>query len=193
MTRRSSKSRGKAGDYVVGYGKPPVSGQFKKGVRANPNGRPRKKAVASPSPFDLVLAQTLTITRDGKRREATPEEALQQALVEQAFARDRTGIRKVLKMIETRQAAIARATPETHNVEVLIEKPDPPNANEALRILGIGGDDPSRDNRLALEPWAVQAALDRRRRAPLQGSDLSLVQCSTIDPDQVRWPPERGP
>jgi hypothetical protein len=192
MTRRSSKNGGN-GDYEVGYGKPPVSGQFKKGVSPNPNGRPRKKPVVGASPFDLVLAQTLTITRDGKRREATPEEALQQTLVEQAFAGDRTAIRKVLKMIRARQAAIARATPETRNVELLVEKPDPPNANEALRILGIGGDDPSRDDCLALEPWAVQAALDRRRRAPLQGSDLSLVRCSTIDPDQVRWPPEREP
>jgi hypothetical protein len=187
---RSSKKAGKGGDYKVGYKKPPVSGQFKKGVSQNPNGRPRKNPVARPSPFDIVLAQTVPITRDGKRREATPEEALQQALVERAIAGDRTAVRKVLQMIQARRAAIARATPETHNVG-LIEEPDPPNANEALRILGIGRDDPSRDDRLALEPWAVQAALDRRRRAPLQGSDLSLVKCSTIDPDQVRWPPER--
>jgi hypothetical protein len=184
MTRRSSKNGG--------YGKPPVSGRFQKGHSGNPNGRPRKKPVAGASPFDIVLRQTLTITRAGKRREATAEEALQQALLERAFAGDRTASRKLLKMILARQAAIARATPEKRP-ELLLEE-DPPNANEALLILGIAGHDSSwGDGRLALLPWAVQAALDRFRGSPLQPSDLSLVRCSTIDPDQVRWPAEREP
>jgi hypothetical protein len=96
-------------------------------------------------------------------------------------------------MILERQAAIARATPETRG-ELRVEEPDPPNANEALQILGIGGDHPSwGDGRLGLLSWAVQAALDRYRGPPLQQSDLTLVRNSTIDPDQVRWPPDPEP
>ncbi|MFN3628264.1 MAG: hypothetical protein ACK4S3_10370, partial [Parvibaculum sp.] len=34
-------SDNKRGDYEIGYGRPPVGTRFKKGQRANPNGRPR--------------------------------------------------------------------------------------------------------------------------------------------------------
>ena len=35
---------GKTPDYEIGYGKPPKSGQFKKGASGNPSGRPKKPA-----------------------------------------------------------------------------------------------------------------------------------------------------
>jgi hypothetical protein len=194
MTRRSTKNGGRGGDHKGGYGKPPVSGRFQKGRSGNPNGRPRKTPVVAPSPFNLVFAQTMLINREGKRYEATPEEALLQALVQQALAGDRTAIRRVLKLIQARQAAIVRATPEQRGGELLVEVGDPPNANEALLILGIGGYDSSWSGvRLSLLPWAVKAAFKRYRGPPLKRSDLSLAHSSTIDPDQVRWPTEPAP
>src|SRR5271168_407428 len=51
----------------VGYGKPPKSGQFKKGISGNPSGRPKK-------PSDLLSAllreanSEVTITEKGKRK-----------------------------------------------------------------------------------------------------------------------------
>ena len=42
-------------DYEVGYGKPPKSGQFKKGISGNPPGRPKK-----PSDFASELKKELS-------------------------------------------------------------------------------------------------------------------------------------
>jgi hypothetical protein len=54
-------------DYEVGYGKPPKSGQFKKGISGNPSGRPKK-----PSDFLSVLMKELeskvTIHESGKAK-----------------------------------------------------------------------------------------------------------------------------
>jgi hypothetical protein len=62
-------------------------------------------------------------------------------------------------------------------------------------LLGIAAPDPARadvsDERaqLLLEPWAVQAALNRRRgRRRLTEQELKSVRRSTRDPDSVRWP-----
>ncbi|NJL50895.1 MAG: hypothetical protein HC909_04470, partial [Blastochloris sp.] len=49
MTGRSDK-RPPCKDYEVGYGKPPLSGRFVKGVSGNPRGRPKKARPASPQP-----------------------------------------------------------------------------------------------------------------------------------------------
>ena len=188
MTKRSSSSGG-GGEYEVGHGKPPKSSQFKKGSSGNPSGRPPKTPLADPSPFDLVLETKLTIIRDGNRQDVTPEEALQQALLQKAFEGDSRAISKVLKMIQKRQAAIAALAPAAPPPQLLTEEPDPDNANEALLLLGIGTQDPAWDSpRLKLLPWAMQAALDRRRGPALRSDDITLLKNSVPDPEQVRWP-----
>jgi hypothetical protein len=54
-------------DYEIGYGKPPKSGQFKKGISGNPSGRPKK-----PSDFLSALLREanseVPITEKGKRK-----------------------------------------------------------------------------------------------------------------------------
>jgi hypothetical protein len=75
--------------------------------------------------------------------------------------------------------------------------PDPDNADAALMLLGIAAPNPARADigadraQLLLEPWAVQAALSRRRggRRLTDGERDATRRC-TRDPDSLRWPRE---
>ena len=44
------------------------------------------------------------------------------------------------------------------------------------------------DERLLLQPWAVQAALSRRGRRRLSDSDIAEIKRCTRDPETLRWP-----
>jgi len=77
----------------------------------------------------------------------------------------------------------------TRRVERVVSDPD--NANAALVLLEISENTHNHDcARLNLHAWAVQAALDRRRRK-LPAKDLSLVKSHTLNPELVRWPDGR--
>ncbi len=74
-----------------------------------------------------------------------------------------------------------------------MRRTDPTNAEEALLILGIAGHDPrwaqaEGEERLLLEPWAVQAALSRRRRSPLSDREVGEVERCTRDVERLKWP-----
>ena len=66
-------------DYEVGYGRPPKSKQFKKGVSGNKNGRPKGSRNASTIALEL-LNRKATVTIDGKRKKVT---ALEVGLLQQ--------------------------------------------------------------------------------------------------------------
>ena len=158
------------GEHAIGYRKPPRANQFVKGQSGNPSGRPKGKSKsARPSSFAIILDRTLTIERDGRAREVTVEEALQHKLLQDALAGDRSAERQVMKMIMRREKARAAMSPPPSPPQLLIESDDPDNANEALVILGIAqASQLDGHPRLKLLPWAVQAALDRRRRPNLE-------------------------
>jgi Family of unknown function (DUF5681) len=177
---------------------PSSKGRFKPGKSGNPKGRPRKGIETRASAFDVVIDRTLTITRNGQPREVTMEEALQHRTYQDAIAGKRLAQREVLKWIRKREAWIAarNAVKGSRRIEVL-QSPDPMNALEALLILGIATPDDNvtkygpndQYRRALLEPWAVQAALDRRRSAtPLTENErVEILRC-TRDRDSLRWP-----
>ena len=74
-------------------------------------------------------------------------------------------------------------------------EPDPTNADEALLILGIAARNPDRQQFeskrewLLLEPWAVQAALSRRRGgSKLTEEEIEDIRRCTRDAATLRWP-----
>jgi hypothetical protein len=173
-------------------------GRFKPGKSGNLKGRPKKVVEPRATAFDVVIDRTLTITRNGQAREVTMEEALQHRTYQDAIAGKRMAQREVLKWIRKREAWFQehRAMKASHQIEVK-QSPDPENAIDALLILGIAtkDDDVSKYGtndeyrRALLEPWAVQAALDRRRSAePLTEKDRADILRCTRDQSSLRWP-----
>lgn len=89
-----SDSEGPKGDYEVGYGKPPKSGQFRPGQSGNAPGRPRKiKAAPVETPKYLPTEKLIrtvggrehTLRVNGKLTRMTEREAVMQALFQTAL------------------------------------------------------------------------------------------------------------
>ena len=177
----------------------PRTGRFQKGHSGNPKGRPRKQRAlpdAIRSAFEIVLEKRVTVTQAGIDQELSLEEALQLRTYQDALAGNRTARREVLKMIAKREKAMAdrglRTPPTRPSVTTKIS-PDPRNADAAMCLLGIAAPNKSREEHdpdaILLEPWAVQAALRRRRGSKaLTPEDVSDIKRCTRAPETLRWP-----
>ena len=114
------------------------------------------------------------------------EEALQLRTYQDVLAGNRGARREVLKMIAKREKAIVdrgqRIQRKTPPLTVKMEPTEPRNADAAMCLLGIAAPDKSRkgDNpdALILEPWAVQAALGRRK--PTGHLSMCWVQLTAV-------------
>src|SRR5262249_47455135 len=135
----------------------------------NPNGRPAAPRAPQGPAFDVVMGKTLSVRHGSGTREITMKEALQQRTFQDALAGKRMPQREVLKWIEKNEAWKAKHAPREPSKITRRISPDPDNADAALVLLGIAAHDPARAGigleraQLLLEPWAVQAALSRRR------------------------------
>ena len=178
-------------------GATPNRGWFRKGRSGNPGGRPTASSrVSQGSALDVVVEKTLTVAHHGGTREITMEEALQQRTYRDAVAGKRMAQREVLKWIMKREAWLAKHAPKPSRRTITRHiSPDPDNADAALLLLGIAALNPARADigadraQLLLEPWAVQAALRRRRGGNrLPDRERDEIRRCTRDPDSLRWP-----
>ena len=170
-------------------------GWFRKG-RSGTGGRPIGSRAPQSSAFDIIVEKTLTVTRHGIARETTMEEALQHRIYQDALAGKGMAQREVLKWIAKREAWLVKHTSRASRPEITRHiSPDPDNADAALLLLGIAAPNPARAEfgkdraQLLLEPWAVQAALGRRRGGQrLTDDERDWIRRCTRDPDSLRWP-----
>ena len=177
-------------------GKKPNSGWFSKGRSGNPSGRPKSSRASRDSAFDILLEKTLTVPHHGGTREVTVEEAIQQRTYRDAIAGKGMAIHEVAKWITKNEAWFAEHAPETRWPEIKrYISPDPHNADAALVLLGVAAPNPARADfgtdraPLLLEPWAVQAALRRRRGGQrLTNEDRNAIRRCTRDSDSLKWP-----
>ncbi|WP_416193080.1 DUF5681 domain-containing protein [Nitrobacter sp. TKz-YC01] len=178
--------------------KSPNPGWFPKGRSGNLKGRPtssRSKASA----FEVLVEKTLTVDGQGGIREITVEEALQQRTYQDALAGKRMAIREVVKWIIKREAWLEKNAPRPSRQVIWRDtEHDPDNADAALLLLGITTRNPDRAEicgraQLLLEPWAVQAALRRRRGGQrLTDKECDEIRRCTRDPKSLRWPRGTG-
>jgi hypothetical protein len=144
-----------------------------------------------------VVEKTIIVTYHGVAREISAEEALQQRTYQDAMAGKGMAIRTVLKWMDKRDVWFEKHAPQATLPATSRTSPDPDNADNALLLLGIAAANPKRAGAeyegkrtsLLLEPWAVQAALHRRRGGQrLTRNERDEIRRCTRDADAVRWP-----
>ena len=181
-------------------GAKPNPGWFPKGHCGNPGGRPSISRPSQGSALDVPVEKTLTVTHHGATREITVEEALRQGTYRDAVAGKSMAQREVAKWIMKREAWLAKQSPRTSWPAITRHiSPDPDNADAALLLLGIAAPNPARADigadraQLLLEPWAVEAALHRRRGGDrLTDRERDEIRRCIRDPDSLRWPRGSG-
>ncbi len=82
-------------DYTVGYGKPPKSGQFKKGKSGNTKGRP-KGARNFRTEVEDILRSKVTVTYAGKPKSVGTAMAALMRLKEKALKGDQRALERLL-------------------------------------------------------------------------------------------------
>ncbi len=165
--------------------------RFKPGQSGNPKGRPRKPRRPNVSAFDIIMDQSLTVTQNGTERELTIDEALQLQTYQAALGGSRMAIRKVLKMIEKREVALAKKNRPQETPVSLVKHYEADNANEAMRILDIAQPDSTHPNRWQVLAWATQAALSRPGRRKFDKRAVADIKLFTSNADTLSWPPGR--
>jgi hypothetical protein len=85
------------GNYDVGYGKPPKSGQFKKGKSGNSKGRP-KGARGLKADLKAELSEVVTITENGKSRKFSKQQLVIKQLMNKALKSDIRALSKLLDL-----------------------------------------------------------------------------------------------
>jgi hypothetical protein len=170
-------------------------GQFPKGRSGNPKGRPRNSRAPTASAFEVLVDKTLTVPDRGGTREIPFKDALHLRTFQDGLAGKGMAVREVLKWIRKREAWLAKHEPKTHKPIPQLISPDPDNVDDALVLLGIAASDPARAEfgaeraQLLLEPWAVQAALRRRRGGErLTEREVNDLRRCTREPDTLRLP-----
>jgi hypothetical protein len=171
-----------------------VNGRFQKGQSGNPAGRPKRRR-PHVSAFDIIFDKKLTVSRNGVERELSVDEALQLQTYQAALKGSKMAMRAVLKMIEKREAALAKMSPPPSPKGIPWRfEADPRNADDALLLLGITVRDPDWTEpckygvRLKLNTWAAQAGISRPGRKVLSERQVSEIRRVTLAPEQLKWP-----
>ena len=176
----------------IGYGKPPRNTRFRKGRSGNPKGRPpgRKKK----PPYEAVLGQMVTVREGGIERRVTAAEAFALYLTKQGLDGDNAALRQAAAAIGDARAKQREFSPQgrpTLAIEFVSSSLlSCGTVNTALVPLRMARklDRNRNTDRMALEPWIVEMALDRlgSRRPTLL--EQQRVLRATRTPKKVRWP-----
>lgn len=170
----------------AGYASPPADTRFKKGRSGNPKGRPRNRR--REIPYDAVLGQMVTIREDGRERRVTAAEAFLLQLTQKGIAGDSAATRASLEAIEAARDARSDAFGD---IKKIIRTMVASGADAIIGKLGIAMRKYPTDEarmRWELNPWIVEAALERRGDQQLTREEQREVWNAARTPQKVDWP-----
>jgi hypothetical protein len=170
---------------AVGCKRPPTATRFAKGRSGNPRGRPKNQR--REVPYDVVLGQMVTIREGGRERRVTAAEAFILQLTRKGLQGDSSSARASLAAIETARAS--RSMPGVNGITRFVISSY--GVGYVLRILGMAIKLSPLDKqrvRWEIQPWIVQAALDRLGDRSLTPEEQREVWSVTRTPAKVTWP-----
>ena len=175
-------------DETVGYGKPPKSTRFEKGVSGNPGGR--KPGRHREAPYEAILGQMVSISENGVEIRMTAEEAFLRKMLNDAAKGKMSSATLVMKVLEQethRQHREEEQRPPAHFELHPIPRGSVAHHLKDLRI--VKKFDRFRETAyFRLEPFAVQDALNRFGYKRLTAEEQRVVLDATRTPHKVRWP-----
>lgn len=170
----------------VGYKQPPVSTQFKKGQSGNPKGRPKNRH--RDIPHDAVLGQMVTIREDGRERRVTAAEAFLLQLTQKGLVGDSAAARPLLDAIEAARSRRGDDFSGPSKIVFTVVRSAPDAIAEPLGIARRKYPTDEERMRWELNPWIVDAALERMGDRRLTIEEQRVVLANTRTPDKVNWP-----
>ena len=170
----------------IGYQRPPGSTRFRKGKSGNPRGRPRNRR--REIPYDTVLGQMVTNREDGRERRVTAAEAFLLQLTQKGLAGDSAAARASLDAIEGARCTLSD---DYAGLSKIIMHSIGSGADAIIDKLGIAFHKFPTDEartRWELNPWIVEAALERLGDRHLSEDEQREVWSATRTPIKVSWP-----
>jgi hypothetical protein len=113
--------------YQIGYGKPPLHTRFAAGSSGNPRGRPRR-AKSTATEMKDMLASTVLMTVDGKRRRVTVLHAVVLRMKKDLLTGNPRALDRAIALAE-RYGPLATQDPEVQAIDASSL------TNEQLRVL----------------------------------------------------------
>jgi hypothetical protein len=171
---------------MSGYRSPPTSTRFQKSKSGNPKGRPRGSR--RKAPFEAVLGQKVTVIENGVARKVSASEAFLMQITRKGLEGDNQAARLTLAAIEDDRARQLTNEPGISVMTIVLVGVG--SVDTALTRLKMAKKyDPYRETaKIKLEPWLVQAALERLGDRRLTVDEQREVYASTKTPHRVTWP-----